>query len=44
MIFVAVAVGILVMTAVVYLLMRQPKPPASVQPDEIDPSADKGDA
>jgi len=42
--FLVVAAGILAMTAVVYLLMRQPKGPPRGRPDETDAPADEGDA
>lgn len=32
------------MTAVVYLLMRQPKAPTTAEPEDTDGPADKGDA
>ncbi|HVI30727.1 hypothetical protein [Phenylobacterium sp.] len=43
MVFFVVAAGVLAMTAVVYLLMRQPKAPPRTRPDETGPAADDGD-
>ena len=44
MAFLAVAAGVLVITGVVYLLIREPKQPRRARQDEVDDVAEDGDA